>query len=129
MVELVKQLAAAHPHLTFIPATSFYWCPETAEVYYDTNRAAEISASWSLLHETSHALLEHVSYAADVELLHLEVAAWNHAVQASRAYGITIDDEYVQDCLDTYRDWLYRRSVCPGCGSQCLQDDNSNHYR
>lgn len=129
MTGLVERLQLAHPQLHFIPAESFYWCPETAEVYYDTNRIDEVSGSWSLLHETSHALLGHESYKADIELLHLEVAAWNHAVSNAATYDITVDDEYVQDCLDTYRDWLYRRSLCPGCGSQCLQADASSHYR
>ena len=129
MLDLVRQLTEAHPHLKFIPAASFYWCPETAEVFYDTARASEDSARWSLLHETSHALLDHNSYTADIELLHLEVEAWSHAITISKSYGIVIDDEYVQDCLDTYRDWLYRRSLCPGCGTQCLQSDESSHYR
>ena len=129
MTSLVGQLEIAHPQLTFVPAESFYWCPETAEVYYDTSRIDEVSGSWSLLHETSHALLGHDSYKADIELLHLEVAAWSHAVSTAGSYDIAIDDEYVQDCLDTYRDWLYRRSLCPGCGSQCLQADASSHYR
>ncbi len=129
MADLVELLEVAHPQLSFIPATSFYWCPETSEVYYDMSRASEISASWSLLHETSHALLGHDAYKTDVELLHLEVAAWNHALAAAADYAISIDDDYVQDCLDTYRDWLYRRSVCPGCGTQCLQADETSHYR
>jgi len=128
MLDLVERLGKDHPHLNFIAAESFYWCPETTEVFYDQTRADEVSSSWSLLHETSHALLEHESYKADVELLHLEVAAWSHALSIAATYKIQIEDEYVQDCLDTYRDWLYRRSVCPGCGTQCLQTDDSNHY-
>ena len=128
MLDLVARLRTAHPDLKFIAAESFYWCPETTEVFYDQSRAHEIASSWSLLHETSHALLGHTLYKADVELLHLEVAAWSHAVSIAHQYGVKIEDEYVQDCLDTYRDWLYRRSVCPGCGTQCLQIDDSNHY-
>lgn len=129
MRTLVKKLAVAHPHLTFVAGNSFYWCPESAEVYYDDSKARQPSAAWSLLHETSHALLGHSSYKADLELLQLEVAAWEHALALATGHGISIDPEYVQDCLDTYRDWLYRRSLCPGCGSQCLQADQTNHYR
>lgn len=129
MRTLVKKLAADHPHLKFVAASSFYWCPETSEVYYDISKARQPSAKWSLLHETSHALLGHSSYKADLELLQLEVAAWEHALELADDHGITIDPEYVQDCLDTYRDWLYRRSLCPGCGSQCLQADATSHYR
>jgi hypothetical protein len=129
MSDLVRRLEVAHPALKFVAATSFYWCPETSEIFYDKSKMAESPGQWSLLHETSHALLGHSAYSADIELLHLEVAAWNHAHTVAKEYDMVIDDEYVQDCLDTYRDWLYRRSVCPGCGTQCLQADASSHYR
>ncbi|HSH18631.1 MAG TPA: hypothetical protein VK978_04565 [Candidatus Saccharimonadales bacterium] len=129
MRPLAKQLAAAYPHLNFIPSTSFYWCPETSEVFYDDTKHDQSASVWSLLHETSHGLLEHTTYKADLELLHLEVAAWDHALELAKQYSICVDGDYVQDCLDTYRDWLYRRSLCPGCGAQCLQNDQSNFYR
>lgn len=129
MLDLVAKLSASHPHLKFMAGESFYWSPETNEVFYDQNRADDTTGSWSLLHETSHALLRHSSYDADIELLHLEVAAWAHAAAIASQYGVAIDDDYIQDCLDTYRDWLYRRSLCPGCGTQCLQMDTSSHYR
>lgn len=129
MDELVQVLSDTYPALKFVAAESFYWCPETAEVYYDVRRSQDESAQWSLLHETSHALLEHNAYKADIELLHIEVAAWDHAYELAKAYQINIDEDYVQDCLDTYRDWLYRRSICPGCGTQCLQTDQGNQYR
>lgn len=128
MRTLVSRLQAAYPHLSFVASTSFYWCPETAEVFYDDTKADVESSKWSLLHETSHGLLSHTTYRSDLELLQLEVAAWTHAGGLAQLFGIQVDDEYVQDCLDTYRDWLYRRSLCPGCGSQCLQHDASNFY-
>lgn len=129
MRTLVKKLAVAHPHLTFVPATSFYWCPETSEVFYDDTKFDQVSSIWSLLHETSHGLLGHTTYKADLELLHLEVEAWHHALSLAQQHEIEIDGDYVQDCLDTYRDWLYRRSLCPGCGAQCIQIDSTNFYK
>lgn len=129
MRTLVKQLQTTYAHLNFVAGNSFYWCPETGEVFYDDTKYDQASSIWSLLHETSHGLLEHTTYKADLELLHLEVAAWDHALRLAEDFGINVDIEYVQDCLDTYRDWLYRRSLCPGCGAQCLQNDHSNFYR
>lgn len=129
MRNLVTKLAAAHPHLSFVASDSFYWCPETSEVFYDDSKHGHPSGIWSLLHEASHGLLGHTTYKADLELLHLEVEAWHHALDMAKKHGFNIDGEYIQDCLDTYRDWLYRRSLCPGCGSQCLQIDTSNFYR
>ncbi len=129
MHQLLEKLAASYPELSFVAASSFYWCPETKEVYYDAFKEYQETSDWSLLHETSHALLGHTSYKADLELLQLEVSAWNHARTLAKQYGVAIDQDYIQDCLDTYRDWLYRRSLCPGCGAQCIQLDQSSYYR
>lgn len=129
MYRLVKKLEAAYPHLSFVAGNAFYWSPETAEVFYDRTSQDDPSGIWSLLHETSHGLLGHTTYKTDLELLQLEVAAWTHAGRLAADFGISVDADYVQDCLDTYRDWLYRRSLCPGCGSQCLQSDAGNFYK
>jgi hypothetical protein len=133
MPDLVRALAKTYPHLKFVAGSSFYWCPETSEVFYDADRLdasdGNCAGNWSLLHETSHAVLDHSAYKTDVELLHLEVAAWSQAVVLAPKYDVVIDEDYIQDCLDTYRDWLYRRSLCPGCGSQCLQSEETSHYR
>jgi len=75
-----------------------------------------------MLHELAHATLGHNSYETDFELLLLEVAAWDKAKALARDYGETIDDEHVQDCIDTYRDWLYQRSNCPACSTTSLQE-------
>ena len=129
MNALLQKLGDDYPQLQFVAGSSFYWSPETGEVFYDTSRSSDETGRWSLLHETSHALLGHTSYKTDIELLHLEVAAWEHAGRIAGEYDIRIEDDYIQDCLDTYRDWLYRRSLCPDCGTQCLQTDESSHYR
>jgi hypothetical protein len=100
-------------------------------------------AQWALLHETGHALLEHQSYKGDFELLRLEVAAWERAREVAATIShdfspdstpdagmdVTIDEDHIQDCLDTYRDWLYKRSICPTCTTKCLQQDDFVHYR
>src|SRR5689334_17420039 len=98
MTELANKLAATYPHLNFVAGESFYWCPETSEVFYDQNRIDDTTGAWSLLHETSHALLGHSTYEADIELLHLEVAAWARAGELAPEYGLRIDDNYMQDC-------------------------------
>jgi len=87
------------------------------------------NALWSLLHETGHALLGHTTYKADFELLQLEVAAWEKAKEIAKVLEITINNDHIEDCLDTYRDWLHKRSVCPNCTTQCLQQDDLSHYR
>jgi hypothetical protein len=81
------------------------------------------------LHETGHALLGHTSYQADFELVRLEAAAWERAKSLALSLDMTIDEGHIQNCLDTYRDWLHKRSLCPSCGTQSLQQGDFVHYR
>ena len=128
MDKLITELQARFPQLRFTAGDQFCWSPETGEILYKTN-ARGSHATWSLLHETGHALLGHQSYKTDFELLRLEVAAWERARQLAADLGLKIDEDHIQDCLDTYRDWLYKRSICPTCSTKCLQQGDFVHYR
>lgn len=126
MLQLLDKLAGAYPHLSFKPGEHFCWSPEHSEVFYKASGGRK--ARWTLLHETGHALLGHDNYCADFELLRLEAEAWQKARELGSKFGLAIDEDHIQDCLDTYRDWLYKRSICPDCGTKCLQQDDYLHY-
>jgi hypothetical protein len=128
MQSLINKLTDSYPQLTFTAGRQFYWSPESREIFYKQGSDGE-QASWSLLHETGHALLGHASYRGDFELVRLEAEAWERARQLAADFGIEIDEDHIQDCLDTYRDWLYKRSICPACSTQCLQQGDFSHYR
>ena len=128
MERLLEQLKVTHPALRFRAGEAFVWSPETQEIFYRRSASQE-SDTWSLLHETSHALLGHRTYSTDFELLKLEVDAWQKAKELARAFHITIDENHIQDCLDTYRDWLYARSICPRCGTKSIQQAELTQYR
>jgi hypothetical protein len=128
MQPLLKSLAVRFPNLIYSPGKEFCWSPESQEIFYKTD-AVSMCDTWSLLHETGHAVLGHQIYQADFELLQMEIAAWGSARQLARELAISINEDHIQDCLDTYRDWLYQRSVCPSCGSQCMQEADYQHYR
>lgn len=128
MQKLIHKIQVEFPRLRFTAAKQFYWSPESSEIFYNTDARGK-QATWSLLHETGHALLGHTSYMADFELVRLEVAAWERAQQLAQHLGLKIDEDHIQDCLDTYRDWLYKRSICPTCTTKCLQQGDFVHYR
>lgn len=128
MQALLTKLQAQFPGLRFVPGQQFAWSPETGEIIYKT-AASNQNADWSLLHETGHALLEHKNYQADFHLLRLEIEAWERARELANDLGLEIDEDHIQDCLDTYRDWLYKRSICPTCTTKCLQQDDLQSYR
>ncbi len=128
MDQLLKQLQARFPQLNYSPGDTYCWSPQTNKVVYKAIDQAS-SANWSLLHETCHGALRHTTYGSDVELLSMEVAAWVMAESLGSELGITIDHEHIQDCLDSYRDWLYTRSHCPTCGAHGLQQSDLWHYQ
>lgn len=112
---LLTKLQQDYPQFAFRQGETFRWSPSEKTVYY---ASATLNDAPELLHELAHALLDHKSYTQDIELIQIEREAWAHARDnLSSLYGITITEECIQDALDTYRDWLHRRSLCPDCGS------------
>lgn len=128
MQKVLNKLIELYPDLRFTEAEQFYWSPETREIFYNKSAGGD-QAIWSLLHETGHALLDHASYGADYELIRLEVAAWERAKDLAGSVGVEMDEDHIQDCLDTYRDWLDKRSICPTCSTKSLQQGDFVHYR
>ncbi len=122
----LPQLQTLLPEITFEPHHTSYWSPANSTVYYQPS--ATEPAIWTLLHETSHAILQHTTYDSDFGLLQLEVAAWERAKQLAADLSIRIDEDHIQDCLETYRDWLHQRSTCPRCGIRCFQKDSRHYY-
>lgn len=80
-----------------------------------------------LLHELSHAILKHKGFSADVERLKMESAAWDKAKKLAKTYQIEINEDFIEDQLDTYRDWLHQKSRCPVCGLTRFQDGDGYH--
>lgn len=122
MKKLISQLKPLlPPSVIFQRGQSFYWSPKDATITYKSSANSGANGQWSLLHEAAHALLDHQNYSSDIALLLLEVEAWERAKSLGKELGIIIDEEHIQDCLDTYRDWLHQRSTCPRCSVVSLQ--------
>jgi hypothetical protein len=114
----INKVSTDFPSIIFVAANEFRWSPEERTVFYEEH-SEDIS---SLLHEMSHAILNHKEYTRDVKLLELERAAWSYAQAVlSPIYHITIDTDQIEDSLDTYRDWLHARSICPICKATGFQ--------
>jgi hypothetical protein len=116
---LVNSLRGAYPKLLFVPGDIAKWSPSDREITYP--RKSSQTSVWSLFHELGHALLEHDSYLNDLDLLQKEAAAWQMAIALAKEHGFKIASGHIQDCLDTYRDWVHKRSACPQCASHGLQ--------
>ncbi|HVS78940.1 MAG TPA: hypothetical protein VHD84_01465 [Candidatus Saccharimonadales bacterium] len=122
----VQKIAADYPQFKFRPGAQEHWSPRTQTITYEPDNSPDC-LRYGLLHELAHALLGHSSYKSDFELLKLESQAWQTAAKIGRKYGIKISEDHIQNCLDTYRDWLHRRSKCPTCGIHTLQHDPTTY--
>ncbi len=122
----LSKLAADFPQFKFRAGRQAHWSPRFKTITYNPAEDTK-KLQCSLLHELSHALLDHSNYSSDFELLKLESEAWSRAAKLGTSYGIKISDDYIQNCLDTYRDWLHRRSTCPVCGTHVMQKDATSY--
>lgn len=96
----------------------FYWEPKSTTVFYAIQQP---DSAQLILHELGHALLGHGDYYRDIELIAMERAAWERAIQLGANYNAVIADNLIEEYLDTYRDWLHARSLCPYCAATGIQ--------
>lgn len=118
MSSLIHKLKTTYPDIAFVEAEQFSWSPSERTVFYNPTQAHPAPL---LLHELSHASLEHRDYRRDIELVAMETAAWDKARLLAEEYTVRMNEAVVQDHLDTYRDWLHARSTCPECSANGYQ--------
>lgn len=113
MPSLIQKIAKTYPTITFVEGERFAWVPDAQQVTFVVD---EPDGDALLLHELGHGLLEHTTYSRDVELIAMERAAWDKALEVAAELKLApIADDFIEEHLDTYRDWLHARSTCPTC--------------
>ncbi len=123
---LLKKLRNDFSEITFSKSNNFRWSPRQKTIYYPEDMIN--GDEKILLHELAHALLGHSDYEQDIELLHKEQEAWEYALQKlSKLYGILISEDDIEDAMDSYRDWLHKRSICPECSMNGLQQPKNTY--
>jgi hypothetical protein len=120
---LLQTLQAEFSQFTFAEGAQFSWSPSSHTIFYVKPPTTQLKPTMAaaLFHELGHAVLDHQTYLYDIELIRLESAAWHKAKELAHIYGHTIDTNHIEDCLDTYRDWLYVRSACKTCLTTSMQ--------
>ncbi len=114
--------------ISFVESKEFYWSAKENTVHYNSSEFKSIRGTYRLIHEIGHALCNHKNYVSGVGLLALETEAWSKASEIAKKYGLVIDTDYIESCLDSYRDWLHRRSSCPDCTSISVES-GENEYK
>ena len=125
ITSLKNKLAEQFSDLDFQEGEDFLWNASTKTVTYATNPTDDPAL---LLHETAHALLNHRGYSRDIELIQIERQAWDYAKsELGPQFGVPISEELVEDSLDSYRTWLHKRSTCPSCGLNGIQESQKTY--
>jgi hypothetical protein len=112
---------------SFKESSIFSWSPQKKTIFYSTAKNASENAVWSLLHEIGHAKLGHKKYEDDFELLIMEVEAWRKAKQLAERYHLVIEEDHIEECLESYRNWLHQRSRCIECKFTSFQIDMNTY--
>lgn len=115
---LLSHLKADYPQFTYRQGSRFSWSASDNTIQY-SKEGKDLSVY--LLHELSHAILGHSEYDSDIKLIAMERQAWEKTLELAKKYDISVTDEFIQNNLDSYRDWLHARSLCPNCDSVGLQ--------
>lgn len=123
---IVDQVILDHPHVTFQKAAVARWSSPENTVYFQTVNS--LSDMYLFFHELGHGLRRHRDYDQDIELLRIENDAWQQAVQTASTYGFTIENNTIDEALDSYREWLHARSRCPTCTQSGVQQKSSGMY-
>lgn len=117
---LLPRVKASFPDITFEETNDFRWSPATQTVYVGPMESERDAIT--LLHEVGHALAGHQGYERDIDLLKLEREAWTTAKNMiAPLFEVVIDEETIEEALDSYRDWLHARSRCPECEQNGVQ--------
>jgi len=122
--ELLSRLRADYPDIVFVEGDDFKWSKDRCELMVNSRDGNDNY----LLHELAHALLGHATFSLDIELLRQEREAWDMARAAlAPRYSVVFSEDLAQDALDTYREWLHARTLCPSCRLTGLQTKTNTY--
>lgn len=121
---LLAKLRQDFSQFNFTASDRFSWSSRNQTISFDQTATQPAE----LFHELAHALLGHTTFQRDIELIGMERDAWERASHLAHAYGYSISEDTREDALDTYRDWLHTRSLCPQCAHNGLQIDTSIYH-
>ncbi|HSX14446.1 MAG TPA: hypothetical protein VLE72_00860 [Candidatus Saccharimonadales bacterium] len=97
------------------------YSPKAQTITYDPKRLKRNDGKIGLLHEIGHAYLGHKYYTYDMQLLTMEMDAWDFVRRMAMTYSIKIDEAHINRCIASYDEWLSKRATCPSCDNFSLQ--------
>lgn len=126
VMDIIKYFKA-HEGLKFRQSKKFYWNSKNNVVYYNPQLLMDNIGRQSLLHEIGHAVLGHIDYKFDMELLKMEIDAWKIAEKYARTFQVRITKNYLAESLNSYLNWVKSRATCPACSNFGLQNQEAQY--
>ena len=118
--KLIAKITINHPELQLTPGERFQFSPPST-LYFDP-KSSEKRADLLLLHELGHYLIKKTDYSSDIELVKIESQAWAKAREICSDYNVQYNEDFAEDHLDSYRNWLHLTSLCKNCNLAGYQD-------
>lgn len=115
---LATKISADYPELKIATGDRFRFSPPSTIAYRPSGHPLE------LLHELGHYLIGESNYSSDIELVEIESRAWAKAREICDHYSIEYDEDFAEDHLDSYRNWLHLTSLCKNCSLSGYQDSS-----
>ena len=116
------------PAIKFKEHSEFYWSAFDKTIYYHPKILNTEEGLYRILHEIGHALSDHTNFTSGIQLLKFEAEAWQQAKELAVKYAVIIEDDFIETCLDSYRDWLHLRSTCPDCKNIAVESDSNQYH-
>jgi hypothetical protein len=129
---MIERLKGDFPEFRFRYGKEFRWRSATQTITLEKQEMDEgnVEQKYALLalHELAHAILGHADDTYDLKRLKCEAEAWGLVkTDLAARYGVEYDEDLAQEMLDTYRNWLHKKSACPVC-KQCRWQIKSGEY-
>lgn len=147
---LVKQLQVDHPYVIIKTGKRFSYRPPKTVILGPPQPYFALQT----LHELGHALSGHKDWSTGVSRLKCEREAWERAETLFFQYQNLIpadtspeadptvnnktqqplsdlaswDEDFVEASLDTYRNWLHLKTICPRCGLTRFQSEDGTYH-
>lgn len=128
MQNLIKKLSSDYPELKITEGDRFQFTPPNTLFYAKNTEYSDAEAQLLLLHELGHYLLGETDYHTDIELLEIEAQAWAKARELCTKYEVKYDEDFAEDRLDSYRNYLHYASLCKNCQLAGYQDDAGTYH-
>ena len=125
------ELSSEFKDYKFVPSTRFKWRAPNS-IFFEKNSGVPMPYFALLtLHELGHALSGHKDYKTDVERLRIESEAWQrakHLIAEHPNWDLEYNEDFAENELDSYRDWLHKKSKCKRCGLTCYQTADGKYH-